>query len=368
MKNLNGVFLLTIILTGATRAFGASSDPLVPAGKKALILLSNSLSDSDERIRAQAARAWGKIGNPAAIPVLKQALRDKDDSVRIEAASSLFKLGSSAGVPILESIIRQGAGDGADLSPIEELHRIAHDKMRVLAIRKLFTIQGKKVEALLKGLLDDSSGEVRDAAAAGLARLGLPDFESEFISALDSPDAAVRIAAVKDLGDIGTPEALDGLKKAASDPSVEVREEAMRALAAFPQKASAEILDQGLKDQDARVRAQALSSLALLSDSGSTSLLQGILDASSNSDTRLEAEAGLAHRGQSIDLDLAERILGEKDQDLKNLALNVLRAEDSARSNEILAHVMFGDLDIRLRLRAATFLLEHISAENRKGP
>ncbi len=356
-------------LTWALLSFGTVfvwASPVVPkdlqsAGKDALKLLSGSLSSSDSRVRSQAARAWGIIGNPAAVPVLKQALLDQEDSVRVYAAYSLFQLKSLIGVPVLKSIIRQSSQNVSDSSPVAELRRIAHDKMRVLAIRKLFEIEGKKSESLLRSLLDDSSGEVRDAAAAGLARMGLPDFEAEFSSALDSPDVSVRVAAVKDLGNIRTGAALKELTRAASDPAVEVREETMRVLPQFPALRSAPLLTAALKDSDPRVRAQALAGLALLSDAESIPALKKISEDSLNSDTRLEAEAGLARRGQEINLDLAERVLNASDPDLKTLALNVLGADLSLRSDRLLAEAMKSNADLRLRIEAATFLLEHLT-------
>ncbi len=333
MKELN--LTLALLMFGTASVFALTPLPkdLQAAGKDALKILSASLSNSDSRVRAQAARAWGTIGNPAAIPVLKQALLDQDDSVRIAAAYSLFELHSLAGVPVLKFIIRKSPQSSSDSSPVEELRRIAHDKMRVLAIRKLFEIEGKKSESLLRSLLNDPSGEVRDAAAAGLARMGIADFEAEFDSALDSPEVSVRVAAVRDLGDIGTPEALKELTRAATDPAVDVREETMRVLPQFPALQSAPLLTAALKDEDPRVRAQALSGLSLLSDAASVSVLKKIAEDSLNSDTRLEADAGLARRGQKINLDLAKRILNAPDPDLKNLALNVLGADDSLRSD-----------------------------------
>jgi HEAT repeat protein len=358
---------LVLLSFASVSAFAAERLPkdLQAAGKDALKLLSQSLSNSDARVRSQAARSWGIIGNPAAIPVLKQALRDQDDSVRIAAAYSLFELKSFSGVPILKSIIRQSSQSSSDSSPVAELRRIAHDKMRVLAIRKLFAIEGKKSEALLRSLLDDPSGEVRDAAAVGLARMGLSDFVSEFISALGSMEVPVRVAAARDLGDIGTPEALEGLTRAALDPAVDVREEVMRVLPQFPAAESAPLLTRALKDEDPRVRAQALVGLSLLSDSSSIPALKKILEDSLNSDTRLEAETGLARRGQKVDLNLPERILSASDPDLKNLALNVLGADNSFHSDHLLADVVKSNADIRLRIKAATFLLQHIAG--RKG-
>ncbi len=361
MNQLN--LCLAFFMFGTSFVFAGSPAPkdLRADGKEALKLLSGSLSNSDSRVRSQAARAWGIIGNPAAIPVLKQALLDQDDSVRIAAAYSLFQLHSLAGVSVLKSIIRQSPQSASDSSPVEELRRIAHDKMRVLAIRKLFEIEGKKSEALLRSLLNDPSGEVRDAAAAGLARMGIADFEAEFDSALDSPEVSVRVAAVKDLGDIGTPEALKELTRAAVDPAVEVREETMRVLPRFPASQSAPLLTAALKDEDPRVRAQALAGLALLSDKGSVAALEKISEDSLNSDTRLEAQAGLARRGRKISLDLAERILNAPDPDLKNLALNVLGADPSLRSDHLLVVTMKSNADLRLRIEAATFLLEHLT-------
>jgi HEAT repeat protein len=67
--------------------------------------LIEALSDEDSGVRASAASALGKIGEPAkeAITALIQALSDKDESVRRAAAEVLKKIGTPEAMKAVEA-------------------------------------------------------------------------------------------------------------------------------------------------------------------------------------------------------------------------------------------------------------------------
>jgi HEAT repeat protein len=141
-------------------AFGAAGAPAVPA-------LIQALGDSDSAVRAAAAWALGKLGDPQAVPALIKALGDWGDwwseDVRAAAAWALGKLGDPQAVPAL-------------------------------------------IQAL-----GDSDSAVRRAAAEALGAIGDPQAVPALIQALGDRGSDVRRAAAEALGAIGDPQAVPPL-------------------------------------------------------------------------------------------------------------------------------------------------------------
>lgn len=353
--------MLALVL-GVTTAveLALPSPPQAELGKRALSLLSRSLTHEDPEVRAAAAAAWGAIGNPAAARVLKRALNDKNVYVRIEAATSLHSLGAEEGIAALERIVRHSTAALTGLSPAEEMRWLARNKSRILAIDRLSEIGGERAVELFERTLRDPSGAVRDATSVALARMGFSEFGEPFAAALRDRDEAVRATAARALGEIGRPEWLSFLRDATADPSVAVRAEAMRALARFSDPGSLKLLAQGTKDEDARVRAKALAALAQGRDLESSSLLRGILGEATAPEIKLKAMAGLARRGEKADLSWAVSALRQKDSDLKLLAIDVLRAVEEPASDEILAKFLEEEPDPRLKVGAAAILVKRL--------
>lgn len=327
-------------------------------GREAVEVLTARGADPDPEVRAVAAKAWGDLGNRAAIPRLKRALADNNADVRIAAAAGLQKLGDVQGLVALIDETKP-IQSGAASSPAEELKRMARDAARARATLKLGETAGDAGVEALKNLLADPSGEVRDAAAVALARLGQGSAD-QFLEAMKDPDEGVRASAARALGQIGR-DGVDLLKKAlASDASASVRAEAAYSLGSFSDPASTPLLAAALADKSGRVRFAAARALAKRSEPSSTAALKKLSDQAPPPELALTAQAALAARGEDGDLSLAELTMGQKDAELRLLAVQALGASSKPQARDLLARAMREDADARVRAAAAAALIQDL--------
>lgn len=325
-------------------------------GREAVALLTGAGSDPDPEVRASVAATWGTLGNRAAVPFLKKALSDVNPDVRIAAAASLYKLGEVDGLTNLIDETKT-AGGAPPTTPAQELRRMARDAARARAVLKLGEVAGENARAAIASAHKDPEGEVRDAAAIALARLGDAGTTAPFLSAIADPDEATRASAARSLGLIGR----DGrdvlVKLAGTDPAVSVRAEACGALGAFNDPDSAVVLAAALKDKSGRVRLAAARSLARRSEPESTAALKALLDKAPQAEMALTAQAGLTQRGEDVDLNLADLTLGQGDPELKTLAVRVLGATKRPEALELLAKALRSDASRRVRVEAAAAII-----------
>ncbi|MDE2142083.1 MAG: HEAT repeat domain-containing protein [Elusimicrobia bacterium] len=328
-------------------------------GREAVAVLAGRSDDPDPEVRAVVAAAWGDLGNAAAIPRLKKSLADDNADVRIAAAASLTKLGDVQGLLALIDATKP-IMSGRASSPAEELRRMARDAARARAALKLGEAGGDAGIEALRSLLGDPAGEVRDAAAAALARAGQGD-SSQFVDALKDPDEGVRAAGARSLGIIGR-DGLEPLKKAlSSDASASVRAEAAEALGSFSDPASERLLSAALKDKSGRVRLAAARALGRRLDPASTAALKNLADQSPPPEMGLTVAAALAARGEPFDLSLPELTLGQKDAELKLLAVAALARSKAPQARDLLVKAMREDPDSRVRAAAAADLISELS-------
>lgn len=327
-------------------------------GREAVSLLARQAKDPDPEVRAAVAATWGTLGNRAAIPLLRRALEDDKADVRAAAAFSLNRLGEVQGLTALIDETKS-VRSGPSANPADELRRMARDAARARATLRLGETGAAAKEAL-QSALRDASGEVRDAAAIALARLGLRNSE-QFLAALKDPDEGIRASAAKALGLIAR-DGLPELKKLlAADPGVSVRAQAAESIGAFgsdPEGASALIA--ALKDKSPRVRLSALKALALRDGKDSTAVLKALLAQSPHPEPALIATAALAARGEDADLNLPELTLGQKDPELKALAVEALAASKTPRARDLLVKTMREDTEARVRVQAAAALIDSL--------
>ena len=332
----------------------------VPAnlGREAVAILVGRAADPDPEVRALVAATWGELGNRAATTTLQRALADNNADVRINAAVSLQKLGDVQG---LVSLIDETKPimSGRASTPAEELHRMARDAARARATLKLGEAGRESALEALRTALADPAGEVRDAAAVALARLGQGD-SKQFVTALKDPDEGVRASAAHSLGLIGR-DGLEGLKKAlSSDAAVSVRAEAAAALGSFSDEASTGLLAAALADKSGRVRLAAARALSRRDEPASTAALKKLADQAPPAELALVAAAALAARGEKADLGLAELTLSQKDPELKALAVAVLGASKMPEARILLAGVMRDDSEPRVRVQAAAAVIAQL--------
>ena len=234
---------------------------------------------------------------------------------------------------------------------------MARDAARARAVLKLGLVAGDNARAALVSAHQDPEGVVRDAAAIALARLGVADAAAPFLSASTDADEAVRASAARSLGLIGR-EGRDLLGKlASSDTAVSVRAEACAALGSFTDPASAALLAAALKDKSGRVRLSAARALAHRVEPKSTAALKALLDKAPPPELALIALAGLADRGEEVDLGLADLTLGQDDPELKSIAVRVLVNARRPEALELLLKAMRSDASRRVRVEAAAAII-----------
>ena len=101
-------------------------DYLVSMKDKAVPHLIEALKSDNQWMRWEAAKALGKIGDPAASQALINALEDKMFDVRWIAAEGLIAIGRKSLIPLLAALVKKG--DSLWLR--EGAHHVIHDLMR----------------------------------------------------------------------------------------------------------------------------------------------------------------------------------------------------------------------------------------------
>jgi len=146
------------------------------------------LQDTTMTRRRDAARQLGRSGNPAAVGALGAALADGHPGVRVEIVQALGRLEDPAAVPFL-----------------------------------------------VTALCDTEPG-IRAAAIAALGRMKDPAAVDPLLRCLGDRDMAVRIGATEILGKLGSARILPHLETLEHDPFSEVREAAAAAIARIDKK------------------------------------------------------------------------------------------------------------------------------------
>ncbi len=207
-----------VLKRAATGALGS----FTTAGPKAAEPLIALLSDGDASVRAEAAEALGRVGQPgdeATLEALLAHLADPDEWVRLAVIDTLGHW-AQGGAPLLPKLL---------------------------------------------AALGDVDAAVAARAVTHLAELG-PQAAPGLVTALE--DERARPWAVILIAELGpaAAEAVPALLEAATDPRPEVRREALLALGKFPDAASrvVPIAMANLADEDLTVRYAAAGALGML--------------------------------------------------------------------------------------------------------
>jgi len=155
--------------------------------------LAKALHDDDRNVRFYAAYALGEVRDPATAPALLDALRDEAWCVRDQAAWALRQIANPGLAGQLVAALRQG---GADVATI------------VWILRGV----GKDATGPLTAMLHDADARVRIRAARALGELRANEAVGPLVAALKDPSAGVRLVAVRSLSEIGDDRAEKPLK------------------------------------------------------------------------------------------------------------------------------------------------------------
>jgi len=175
----------------------------------------------ENAVARNAARALGKLGDPAAIPELLAALEDPDDGLREAVARALGELEAEAAVTALVRLLASGpdgAGAARSDSPrlqepcealLESLGQIGVGSAEVLAVIQPFTRHERPL--------------IRSAACRALLQLsGEEIWAGELVQLLQHPQLQVRRAALLDLGASGWRPALEPIRITLAENSLKL--------------------------------------------------------------------------------------------------------------------------------------------------
>ncbi|HZT40625.1 MAG TPA: HEAT repeat domain-containing protein [Chthonomonadaceae bacterium] len=238
------------------------------ADKESVPLLLAQLKDSDEGVRAGAADALGKIGDPSAIPALVQEMHQDTAQLRRIAIGAIALIADKSGEAALTEAIDNPNDDNA---------------ARAQAAAGLGKIGTPSAIATLIKALGDDDLNLRSAVVAALARAGrsTPDAPvntrvlASLTEALHNASANVRLGAAQALQSIAAPEADRALAAILTNPSYDARERAAAATAlGFPgNKAGVSPLIAALHDTSDDVASTAEQALAKIGPDATQTLL-----------------------------------------------------------------------------------------------
>ncbi|WP_373045267.1 HEAT repeat domain-containing protein [Vulgatibacter sp.] len=266
------------------------------------------LGDPDATVRALAADALARLGNPALVPALFPLLADENPRVAQAAAGAIQSLGSplteklaleaarsgearvrraalrilgyfgyASALPVFEAALRdpdprlreaalQGLAyidEPRALEALLEAARDEEDRTRALAMRSLgqVTEDLRVTSYLLRGLADRDPW-VRYYACQALGRQGVEVAARPIAERLDDDAGQVRVAAVDALSHLQTPLASEALRRAARSADPDVCRAALIGLGIRRERDALGILLERSRDTDAATRLVAISAMA----------------------------------------------------------------------------------------------------------
>jgi HEAT repeat protein len=172
------------------------------------------LTDRHAEVRVVAVRALGRIGDPTAAWRLIASLDQPDPVPSLLATHTLVQLGPDAEVTLSAALDH----------PQARVRAVCLDALGLLGA-------AGSVQRMARVLREDTTLDVRVAAAANLGRLGARAALEPLTAALSpAGPAPLRAAAARALGDLGTPPAVPSLVTLLGDDEFRVAHEAAHAL------------------------------------------------------------------------------------------------------------------------------------------
>ncbi|WP_030007296.1 HEAT repeat domain-containing protein [Picosynechococcus sp. NKBG042902] len=193
--------------------------------ERAVNALLAALKDETDRspdggypLRRNAAKALGKLGNPAAVQPLIESLESPDYYVRESAAQSLEMLGDRQAIPALQALL---AGGVAAAVKAEGKPHLVQPYEAV--IEALGTIGATTAIAEIEPFLDHEFAKIRYAALRALYQLTQEaHYAEQLMEALNGNQLQLRRSALLDLGAIGYVPAGQAIAKAYAENSLKL--------------------------------------------------------------------------------------------------------------------------------------------------
>ena len=218
-------------------------------GPKAVEFFKSVLDDDNSKVRGQAIKNIGKVGDLGYREILLTMLiaNDDNDYVRQSLIETLIKLGPTEDM----------------LKPLDNIlsHTYENDGIRTAAAEAIGKIGTQKALDVLGKNIDDEDIDVCCKVAEVLVKLATPEAVNIFIKAFESGSEQdyIRYLAIESLGKIGTLRAIDFLAEALNDEDRFIRRGAAEALAAVGSDRAMKSLIERVKDVDGIVVDEILS-------------------------------------------------------------------------------------------------------------
>jgi phycocyanobilin lyase alpha subunit len=175
----------------------------------------------ENAVARNAARALGKLDDPAAIPDLLEALEDGDDGLREAVARSLGELRAEAAVPAL--VRRLASGPAVAGAPRHDNPRLLEPCEALLEALGAIGVAAEEVLAVIIPFTGHERPLIRSAACRALLQLsGEPAWAGELVQLLQHPQLQVRRAALMDLGASGWRPALEPIRLTLAENSLKL--------------------------------------------------------------------------------------------------------------------------------------------------
>jgi phycocyanobilin lyase alpha subunit len=177
-------------------------------------------------VARNAARALGRLQEPAAIPDLLAALEDEDHGLREAVARALGDLKATAAVgPLCRRLASGPEGAGAQRHDSPRLQEPCEAIIEALGDIGLPSPPGEdtSVTAVIEPFIGHDRPMVRSAAARALLQLTAdPRWGELLVELLAHPQLQVRRAALMDLGAVGWRAALEPIRHTMAENSLKL--------------------------------------------------------------------------------------------------------------------------------------------------
>lgn len=237
-------------------------------------LVSASVTDEDEDVRAAAVEGLDEIGSEAVEQLLVKITGTKIQEGADWATAKKFAKALSSDIPELRMAAASALGQLGEQSAVPQLVDRLDDEdpnVRIRCCAALSQLDHPKAVPALIERLSDPHGGVRREAAVALASIGTDQALAALLDMLDDPNTSIRRVAASSLGASGAIQAVEPLANALNDESSDVRSSAMFSII--------ELLSNAPTDQSHQIRDTVVSELQN-SDSATVEPLVEILEES----------------------------------------------------------------------------------------
>ena len=161
-------------------------------------------------------------------------------------------------------VLLRTVNDHASLPAVRKLAQQGDIRIRMEAIKSLFTLDTNVSPELLENVIRDRDPKISEAAITLIGSYGIKEGVPPLLRVLAGNDffggrRALRVKTIRALGELGEPSALHGMQHLFGEafffwPWKEERHAAWESLAGYPKEARAPLVEKGLRSRDPNIR------------------------------------------------------------------------------------------------------------------